>query len=126
MAKFGRGKGLAEEVALPFHTVPRPEECELVFCFDALGNHALLKVLAHINDGADDWRVIGICGNPVDKGLVNFQDTNGKLLKIAEAGVAGAEVIHHKAHTYILSWRSTVVVDSACSIRTPSVSSRST
>jgi hypothetical protein len=35
-----------------------------------------------------------------DKGPVDFQDVNGKLPKIAEAGIAGAEVIHRKVHTH--------------------------
>src|ERR1700683_571002 len=102
MGNLCGGNGLAEEVALSFHTVPGLEECELLLCFDALGNHALFKVLAHINYGADDWRVVGIGGNPVDKGLVNFQNINGKLLKITKAGIAGAEVIHYKAHPHRL------------------------
>ena len=56
------------------------------------GNHALLEVLPHINYGAHDRRVIGIAGDVVDEGLVNFQDINGKQLKLAEAGIAGGEV----------------------------------
>ena len=46
------------------------EEGELFLRFDALGNHALLEVLAHINYGAHDGRVIGIGGYLADKGLV--------------------------------------------------------
>ena len=38
----------------------------------------------------------------MDKGLVNFQDINGKLLEIAEAGIAGAEVIHRKVYSHRL------------------------
>src|ERR1700723_3138331 len=96
------GHGPAEEVALAFRTVVGPKECELFLCFDAFGNHALLEVLAHINYGAHDWSVIGITTDSVDKGLVDFQDINGKLLEIAEAGIAGAEVIHRKVNPHFL------------------------
>jgi hypothetical protein len=102
MGKLCGGQGPAEEVALPFSAVLDLKECQLFLRFDALGNHALLEVFAHINYGAHDWRVIGICSDPVDKGLVDFQDINGKLLKIAEARIAGAEAIYHKLYPHQL------------------------
>src|SRR6266404_2211399 len=98
MGKLCGGQGPAEEVALSFRTVMGLKECALLLRFDALGNHALLEVLAHVNYGAHNRRAIGIGSDPMDKGLVNFQDINGKLLKIAEAGKAGAEVIHGKVN----------------------------
>src|ERR1022692_2701163 len=104
MGKFRGAHGLAEQVALSFLTVLGLKECELFLRFDALGNHALLEVLAHIEYGAHDWRVIGIARDPVDEGLVNFQDINGKLLKIAEAGIASAEVIHRKLYPHGLDF----------------------
>ena len=100
MGKLCGGQGPAEEVALSFRAVMGLKECALFLRFDALGNHALLEVFAHINYGAHDRRVIGIGSDAVDKGLVNFQDINGKLLKIAEAGIAGAEVIHRKVNPH--------------------------
>jgi hypothetical protein len=54
----------------------------------------MLKAFSHANYGAHDVRVIRIGRDLLDKGLVNFQHINGKLPKIAEAGIAGAEVIH--------------------------------
>src|ERR1700676_1290294 len=100
MGKLRGGQGPAEEVALSFCTVLGLKECELFVSFDALGNHALLEILAHINYGAHDWRVIGIASDAVDEGLVDFQDINGKLLKIAKAGIARAEVIHRKVYPH--------------------------
>src|ERR1700730_14259227 len=100
MGKLCGGQRLAEEIALSSRTVLGLKECELFLGFDALGNHALLEVLAHINYGAHDWRVIGIASDPLDEGLVNFQVINRKLLKIAEAGIASAEVIHHKVNPH--------------------------
>ncbi len=54
MGKLGGVQGPAEEVALSFCTVLGLEECELFLRFDALGNHPLLEVLAHINYGTHD------------------------------------------------------------------------
>src|SRR5882762_1896313 len=102
MGKLCRGHGPAEQVALSFRTVLGLKVCALCLGFDALGNYQVLEALSHANDGAHDWRVIGIAGDPVDERLVNFQDINGKLLKIAEAGIAGAEVIHRKVNPHQL------------------------
>src|ERR1700732_5370443 len=101
MLKLSGGQRPAEEIALSFRTVVSLKECALLLRFDALGNHALLEVLAHVNYGAHNGRAIGIGSDPLDKGLVNFQDINGKLLKIAEARIAGAEVIHRKVYTHL-------------------------
>src|ERR1700730_5633483 len=100
MLKLSGGQGPAEEIALSFRTMMRLKECALLLRFDALCNHALLEILAHVNYGAHNGRAIGIGGDPLDKGLVNFQDINGKLLKIAETGIAGTEVIHRKVYTH--------------------------
>src|SRR3977135_36590 len=100
MGKLCSSQRPAEEVALPFRTVVGLKECELFLSFDTLGNHALLEVFAHINYGAHDGRVLRIGSDPVDKGLVNFQDINGKLLKIAEVGIACAEVIHNEVYPH--------------------------
>src|SRR5258708_4357756 len=60
----------------------------------------MLEALSHVDDRAHDCRVIGIGSDLVDKGLVNFEDINGKLPKIAQAGIAGAEVIHGKMYAH--------------------------
>src|ERR1700733_14287033 len=102
IGKLSGGHRPAEEIALAFRAVVGAKECELCLCFDAFGNHALLEVLAHVNYGAHDWSVIGITRDSVHEGLVDFQDINGKLLKIAETGIAGAEVIHRKVNPHSL------------------------
>jgi hypothetical protein len=101
MGKLCGGQGPTEKVALSFRTVLGLKERALFLRFDALGNYLVLEALSHANDGAYDWRVIGIASDPLDEGLVNFQDINGKLLKIAEAGIAGAKVIHRKVNPHL-------------------------
>src|SRR5450631_1777427 len=101
MSKFGCGQGTTEEIALTFGTMASLKESEFRLRFDALGNDALLEVLAQINYGAHDGRVTGIGGNLADKGLINFQGINGKLTKITQAGIAGAKVIQGQVHAYV-------------------------
>src|ERR1700687_1370655 len=100
MGKLGGGQGPAEEVALSFRTVLGLKVGPLFLRFDALSNHKMLETFSHVNYGAHDRRVIEIGSHLADKGLVNFQEINGKLPKIAEAGIAGAEVIHRKVYPH--------------------------
>jgi hypothetical protein len=79
---------------LSFGTLVSLQEGKLGLRFDALGNHSLLEILARINDGAHDGRVIGIGGDLVYEGPVNLQDINRKLTKIAQAGIPGSEIIY--------------------------------
>src|SRR5580658_1402016 len=102
MGKLCSGEGLAEEVALSFQAVLALKECQLLLGFDALSNHALLEAFPHVNDGSHNGRVIEIASDLVDEGLVNFQDINWKPLEIAEAGIAGTEVVHRKVYSHRL------------------------
>ena len=80
----------------------RLQKSELLLRFDALSNHPQLEALSHVNDGSYDWRVIETASEPLNEGLINLQDINGKLLKIAEAGITGTEVIHRQVYSYLL------------------------
>ena len=93
------GQRRTEEVALSLRAVPRLKKCELFRSFDAFGNDALLEVDAHGDGGANDGRFVGVSGDFVHKGFVNLQDVDGKLLEIAEAGIAGAEVIESNVNS---------------------------
>src|SRR5260370_30175811 len=98
MGKLCGSQGPAEKVALSFRATLGLKVGPLLLRFDTLGNHEVLEALSHVNYGAHDGGDFGIGSDLVDKGLVNFQDIDGKLPKIAEAGKAGAEVIHRKVH----------------------------
>src|SRR5437016_12754742 len=96
MRKLCGCQGPAEKVALSFRTELGLKVGPLFSRFDALGNHEVLEALSHVNYGAHDGGVIGIGSDLVDKGLVDFQHVYRKLPKIAESGIAGAEVIYGK------------------------------
>src|ERR1700719_61547 len=100
MGKLSGGYGPAEEVALSFRAMLTLKICPLLLRFDPFGDHDVLEALSHVNDGAHNQRVLGIGSDLLDKGPVDFQDVNGKLPKIAEARIAGAEVIHRKVYAH--------------------------
>jgi hypothetical protein len=91
----------AEEVALSFGALLGLKKCSLVLGFDALGDHQMFEALSHANDSSYNLRVIAACGDLLDERPIYLQYVNGKLTKIAQAGVAGAEVIHSKAYTHL-------------------------
>src|ERR1700686_1590958 len=100
LSELGSGHGAAEEVTLTLGTAAGLKESELFLRFDALGDDALIEVLSHVDDGADDGRIVGVAGDLVNKGLVNLEGVDGKLAEIAEAGIAGAEVVHGKVYPH--------------------------
>ena len=100
MGELGGGQGPAEEVALSFRAMLGLQKGPLLLGFDALGHHEVLEALPHANYRAHECLVTGIGSHLVDKGLVDFQDINGEPPKIAEAGIAGAEVVHRKAYSH--------------------------
>src|SRR3981081_2498203 len=100
MGKLCGSQGPAEEVALSFRATLGLKVGPLLLRLDTLGNHEVLEALSHVNYGAHDGGDFGIGSDLGDKGLVNFQDINGKLPKIAEAGIAGSEVIHRKVYSH--------------------------
>lgn len=88
------GKGPAEIETLRFIAFLIFQKCECLERFDAFGYHAQIKLFAHADDRAHDGRLITVRGDTTDKGLVNLEGVETKILKIAQAGVTGAEVIH--------------------------------
>ena len=98
----------------------------MLLSFDAFRNNALLEILAMSIMALTMEESSGVSGDLADKGFVDLQDIDGKLAKIAEAGIAGAKVIHSNVYSQWLKRMKFGTADkSACAIRTLSVSSRS-
>src|ERR1700675_1560059 len=100
MRKFGCGQRWAEEEALSFRAAVGPKVGPLLLRFYALGNHDMLETLAHINYGADHRGFVGVGTDLIHKRLINFQGIEGKPPEIAQAGIAGPEVIHGKVYPH--------------------------
>src|SRR5271165_4466780 len=101
MGEWDGWQGWTEKVALSLGTVPGLKDHELLLSFNAFRNDAKLEVLTHGDDGADDGRrFIGTSADLLDEGFVNLEDIDGKLLKVTEAGIAGAEIIQGNVNPY--------------------------
>ena len=100
LGELRRCNGTAKEVALPLGAVLGLEVGFLRFRFDTLRNDEVLETFAHTDDGVYDGAVAGIASDAAHEGLVNFQAVEGKLLEIAEAGIAGAEIIDGQMYAH--------------------------
>ena len=83
----------AEIVSLRLVTLVSLKKCQLFLRFHALGNHPKLKAPAHADHCLHDDRLVGNGGDLADERLVDLEGIDGKLSKIAQAGVTRAEVI---------------------------------
>jgi hypothetical protein len=100
LGELGGVEGATEEVALAFGALLGLKVCSLFLRFDALGNYQVFEASSHANDGSYNQGVVVACGDLMDEGAVYLQYINGKLTKVAEAGVAGSKVIHGKAYAH--------------------------
>lgn len=102
--KFGAlfsGERMAEVEALRLAAALVKEEIVLFAGFDPFGDDALMESLAHVDDGAGHGGSVGVSGNLVNEGTIDFEGVDGKPSHGADTGIAGAEVVHSELHTQI-------------------------
>src|ERR1700688_3600427 len=92
-------RGPAEIVSLPLIAAMGLKESQLLYGFHSLSDDTLLETLGHTDDRANDDRITRFGKDIVHERLVEFQGVNGKSSQIAQAGVAGAKIIHGQSHT---------------------------
>ncbi|EKD39902.1 MAG: hypothetical protein ACD_75C00256G0002 [uncultured bacterium] len=95
---FRGGQRPAEVEPLHLVAAMAPKIAELPFGLDALGDNLEVEVMAEGDDGLGDRRTAWVVGHLADKGDVHFQFVEGKPLEVAEAGIAGAEIVDGKVH----------------------------
>ena len=94
-AELGGGRRPAEEEALHLVAVDHVDETDLARVLHALDGDAHAQRPAERDDGADDLLGIGIVGiEGVHEGAVDLDLVEGESPEIAEARIAGAEVVH--------------------------------
>src|ERR1039458_4089548 len=96
------GHGAAEKIALAFVATLRSHQLQLLFRFDALGDHGLVETGAETGDGANDRPGVALVAKIADERLVDLDLMEGELAQIVERGVAGAEVGERQADAEIL------------------------
>jgi len=96
---FGRDWA-AEFVPLRLVALLSQEKLQLLRRLNSLSNDPQVKASGHGDNRAYDRVSVGRVGNLANEGLINFEGIERKLSKIAQAGVARAEVVHRDTHSY--------------------------
>ena len=69
-----------------------------MFCaFDAFGHGGEAEAVAEPDDGGGDLSAVPGVGHGADKAGVDLELVEGEELEMAEAGVAGSEVVEREA-----------------------------
>src|SRR3569832_1685305 len=87
-----------EIIALYEVTALVAQEIELLHGLHALCYHLHLEAMGHEDDGARKHGIAGIGGEIVDERTVDLEHLHGEALQIAQARIAGAEVVHRELH----------------------------
>jgi hypothetical protein len=74
------------------------QEVALLARFHALGDHRQPQAAPQGDDGAHDGGVVGVGQHVAHKGLVDLELIQRQALEVAQAGVAGAEIVEREAH----------------------------
>lgn len=91
------GGGAAEEVSLGLVGAEGAHELELFAGFDSLNDDLHMKVVGHRQNRLDEGAGLRAHGQFADKGAIELEGIEEELGQIAEAGVAGTEVVHGNA-----------------------------
>src|ERR1700686_2157177 len=87
----------AEEIALPLFASHADQEIGGRAVLDPFGAHRQAELPAQSHGRADDGRIAGIGEQFEHEGAVDLQSIERKFLQIAQARIAGAEIIEHDA-----------------------------
>src|SRR6266403_5477038 len=88
----------ADKIALHHVAALLREETELLLGFHALRDDRHFETVAEADHRANDRRRLRIASEIDDESAVDFDVVERKRLKVAQRGIAAAEVIHRNAH----------------------------
>ena len=97
MAFAGAGSG--EQKALHLVTARQPQQHPLVLGFNALDQYRRAQCPGKGHDRLNDHASIGGSAERRDEAFVDLELVQRKALKIAQVGIAGAEVVQGDSHT---------------------------
>src|ERR1700733_14995072 len=98
---FG-GYGTTVEPALPELAAEPEEHVGVGLALYALGDGNEIEAVAEADDGGGDLSAFPGVGHGTDEAGIDLQLVEGKRLEMAQAGVAGAEVVEGEARTLLL------------------------
>ena len=96
------GGGLAVKVALTEIAAQPEEHAGLRGSLDAFGDGSESEALAEADDSGDDFPALTHAGHGADETSVDLEAVEGEGLEVAQAGVAGAEVVEGEAAAELL------------------------
>src|SRR5262245_3200319 len=88
----------AEEIALSFLTSHGDEQIGNRTVLDSFRDNRQTELPAESDGRADDRRIIGVREQVEHERPVDLQSIERELLQVAEAGVAGAEIVEHETN----------------------------
>src|SRR6266508_275457 len=91
-------QGFGEVVALAVLAAQLAEPLELVEPLDTFGDGGEAEGGGQVDDGLGERGGVGAAGDLVDERLVDLEDIDGQAAKVAEGGVAGAEIVDRQPH----------------------------
>src|SRR6185437_7942642 len=92
------GYGFAAEISLVLIAAEPAQEVQLLLRLHALGDHLQMQAVRQRHDGAHDLRIIAAGGDFLDEGVIDLELVERQAPQVAQARVAGAEVIDRNAH----------------------------
>src|SRR5882762_5146065 len=90
-----------EVIALDLVAAVRGEQLELLLRFHALGHDLELEAVREADDRERDHRVLRVCGDVANEGVVDLERVDGETLEVREARIAGAEIVHRDLHARV-------------------------
>src|SRR5690349_10274349 len=88
----------AEQIALPLMAAFGAKAAEFGLGLDALGGDGDAEALAEADDRTDYRLRLAVCGDVADERLVDLDLVEWKAAQVAQARIAGAEIVHRDPH----------------------------
>ena len=98
MSISAAGTGPAEQVTLHLVAAGKPQQHPLLVVFHPLGQHLHAERVAERHDRLDDGAGVAGSPNEATKDAIDLEPVEGKFLQIAQARIAGAEIVERDAH----------------------------
>jgi hypothetical protein len=102
--EFLGGDGFAVKVALTEVAAEPEEHVRVRLVFDTFGDGDKTEAVSEANNGCGDLSALSGEGHGTDEGGVDFELVEGKGLEMAEARVAGAEVVESEPGALLLQF----------------------
>src|SRR5579859_2815637 len=94
-----RRQGPCEQVTLATLTLHVRQQRELLVGFDSLRRHGQTQRFSQLQHAPDDCRVLHVIAQTADKGSIDFERIEWKLLQIGERRIPRAKVINRQLYT---------------------------